>query len=222
MGSRDLVRAFGLREHRTAAGVEASLADCGFAFVAVEPEIPVLDHLYGGRFHAPNPFSFGLSVLASPVRGDITVFGLSHPRVDVAAEVLRRFGVKNAEVVCTRLPGGQFIDEIGPAGELRWCTVRDGRVGRVRTEPVSDIVAAVGALPAPRSPDDAIASVRSLLVGRGVEGHCSLVSLNAGHLLFVSGITDSLRAGVALADDILRGGAVMTDLLGETSVGGST
>ena len=73
LGSRDLVRALGMRENRTADGVRAGLDACGFAFVAIEPEIPVLDELYGGRFHAPNPFSFGLAPLASPVRGDVTV-----------------------------------------------------------------------------------------------------------------------------------------------------
>jgi anthranilate phosphoribosyltransferase len=91
LGSRDLVRALGLSEQRTAAGVRRALTGCGFAIVAVEPEIPVLDRLYGGRFHAPNPFSFGLAPLVSPVRGDFTVLGLSHPRVDVAAQVLSHF-----------------------------------------------------------------------------------------------------------------------------------
>lgn len=50
LGSRDLVRALGLHERRTAGSVRADLNVSGFAFVAIEPEIPVLDQLYGGRF----------------------------------------------------------------------------------------------------------------------------------------------------------------------------
>ena len=210
LGSRDLIRALGLPEHRTAAEVRAGLAARGFAFVAVEPAIPRLDSIYGGRFHAPNPFSFGLAPLASPVRGDITVFGLSHPRIDVAAEVLSRFGLKAVDVVCTRLPDGSYIDEISSVGRLRRCRVREGRVGRAETWPVT---------PAPDSSHSTVAPVRDpwatlekttdLLAGKGEGRHHAAVALTAGHLLGLSGISTSLSAGTELAEEILRSGAAL-------------
>jgi hypothetical protein len=117
------------------------------AFVAVEPEIPLLDGLYGGRFHAPNPFSFGLAPLVSPVRGDITVFGLSHPRVDVAGAVLGEFGMDQVEVLSSRLPTGEYLDEIAPVGHVLSCHVRQGRPGLVRRRPAHELVGATGKPP---------------------------------------------------------------------------
>ncbi|TVT55320.1 hypothetical protein FNH05_09685 [Amycolatopsis rhizosphaerae] len=214
LGSRDLVRALGLREHRTSDGVRADLAASGFAFVAIEPEIPVLDELYGGRFHTPNPFSFGLAPLASPVRGDVTVFGLSHPRVDVAARVLNGFGMPHIDVLSTRLPSGHYLDEIGPAGELRWCRARNGEVGPVETEPASGLIT-TGVprdLPTPSGAEEAVERTSELLAGGGLESHRGLVALNAAHLLMISGITTSLVNGIAVADDILRSGAALASI----------
>jgi len=213
LGSRDLVRALGLSECNTADSVRAELAASGFAFVAIEPEIPALDGLYGGRFHVPNPFSFGLAPLASPVRGDITVFGLSHPRVDVAACALSRFGMGQVEVLSTRLPSGHYLDEIGPAGELRWCRVRDGDVGPVEVEPAqAPFEASLPAEVPPHGPVEAIARTAELLAGGGLESHRALVMLNAAHLLVLSGVTESLTRGIAVAEDILRSGVTLPNV----------
>jgi anthranilate phosphoribosyltransferase len=214
LGSRDLVRALGLRERRTADGVRADLSASGFAFVAIEPEIPVLDGLYGGRFHAPNPFSFGLAPLASPVRGDVTVFGLSHPRVDVAARVLSRFGMDHVDVLSTRLPSGHYLDEIGPIGELRWCHVRGGAVGPVEAESADSLATTgfPGELPTPHGPDEAFERTGELLAGRGLDSHRALVALNAAHLLVLGGLAASFSEGRQIAEDILRSGAALASI----------
>jgi anthranilate phosphoribosyltransferase len=214
VGSRDLVRALGLREHRTADSVRADLTASGFAFVAIEPEIPVLDEVYGGRFHAPNPFSFGLAPLTSPVRGDVTVFGLSHPRVDVAARVLSRFGMHHIDVLSTRLPSGHYLDEIGSAGQLRWCRVRNGEVGPVECEPASSLPTTGLArdLPTPLGTDEAIERSGELLAGGGLDSHRAIVALNAAHLLMLSGVVASLAIGVQVAEDILLSGAALASI----------
>lgn len=220
LGSRDLVHALGLREHQTARGVRDDLAASGFAFVAIEPEIPILDGMYGGRFHAPNPFSFGLAPLVSPVRGDAVVFGLSHPRVDVAACVLSRFGFDHVDVLNTRLPGGHYLDEIGTAGELRWCRVRAGKVGSVEVEPAECWMAidSPGELATPHGPEEAIQRTGELLAGGGLDSHRVLVALNAAHLLVLSGLAVSLRQGMDVAEDILRSGAVLARIKSCASV----
>ncbi|MFD6452826.1 hypothetical protein ACFWF3_18745 [Nocardia sp. NPDC060220] len=205
LGSRDLVRALGVHERRTAEEVRGDLSRTGFSFVAIEPEIPVLDQLYGGRFHAPNPFSMGLAALASPVRGDRMVFGLAHPRVDVAARVLRRFGMADVDVIGTRLPDGRYIDEVGAFGEFRRCRVRDGRLRPVEIETITGIP--VSDLPAPVAPEEAIALTGDLLAGAGLDSHRDLVAVNAAHLLVLGEIVTSLAAGIRIANDIIRTGA---------------
>ncbi|WP_418153220.1 hypothetical protein [Actinoalloteichus caeruleus] len=212
LGSRDLVRALGVRENRTVEGVRADLDSCGFAFVAIEPKIPILDALYGGRFHAPNPFSFGLAPLASPARGDITVFGLAHPRVDVAARVLSRFGMDHVDVLTTHLPTGHYLDEIGPAGEVRLCRVRNGEVEPVEVEPArrSPATDLPDVLPVSPRPEEAIELTGELLAGRGLASHRAIVALNAAHLLVLGDIAASFQQGKDLADDILRSGATLS------------
>jgi anthranilate phosphoribosyltransferase len=211
VGSRDLVRALGLRERSTADEVRADVATSGFAFVAVEPEIPLLDSVYGGRFHAPNPFSFGLAPLVSPVRGDITLFGLSHPRVDVAARVLSRFGLERVDVLSTRLPSGHYLDEIGCTGELRWCRSRGGEVGPVEVESAggSHEERPPVELPIPDGPEEAVERTAELLAGRGHDGHRTFVALNAAHLLVLGGVARSRTEGLAVAEEILRGGVAL-------------
>ncbi len=215
LGSRDLVHALGLPEHRTAAGVQADLDTCGFAFTAVEPEIPTIDHLYGGRFHAPNPFSFGLAPLASPVRGDVTIFGLSHPRVDVAADVLGRFGMNQVEVLSTRLPGGYYVDEIGTAGEVLSSRLRDGVLAPVEVKTVEDgpgTGVPTVEFPAPRHPGEMVERTIELLAGGGREDHRALVAVNSAFLLVRAGLARSPGEGREMAEDALRSGAALAKL----------
>jgi len=211
VGSRDLARALGLRERRTAPDVRADLRASGFSFVAVEPEIPLLDRLYGGRLHAPNPFSFGLAPLASPVRGDISIFGLSHPRVGIAAEVLHRFGMDEVDVLSTRMPDGSYLDEIGLAGELYCCRVRNGTVGTTQVDGLVGNGRLYAAdLPAPREADEAIDLTAELLAGGGVDSHRALVAVNCAYLLMRSGRVASLGEGRRLAEDALRSGTALS------------
>lgn len=208
LGSRDLVRALGLDEHSTAHGVRTDLRTSGFAFVAIEPTIPVLDQLYGGRFHAPNPFSFGLALLASPVRGDVAVFGLAHPSVEVAARTLSRMGMDHVEVLTTRLPTGHYLDEIGLAGEVRSCRVRNGEIRSFDLPMMTDSPAE---LHEPQGPEEAVERTVELLTGGGIDSHRAIVALNAGHLLMLGGVAASLQQGRDLADEILRSGVTMAN-----------
>lgn len=154
------------------------------------------------------------SPLGSPHwRAQSEGIGLSHPRVDVAAEVLRRFGMGHADVLNTRLPGGPYLDEIGPAGELRCCRVRDGVVGPVEMGAV-ELSMMTGLLsvdlPAPRGPAEAVDRTADLLAGGGLESHRALVALNGAYLLVRSGLARSLAQGKELAEDALRSGTALT------------
>jgi len=219
LGSRDLVRRLGITECTGAKEVQVSLAQGGFAFVAVEPAIPSVDSLYGGRFHTVNPFSFGLAPLASPVRGDLVLFGLAHPRVDVAARVLAHFGVPNASVIATRTPAGNYLDEIAASGEFRRCGVESGRVTALERQSVEELIGEKFPhdLPAPANSQDSVERTCELLGGGGLDSHRRLVSINAGYLLVLSGLTNSVREGMRMAEEVLRSGAAL-DVIGPAGV----
>lgn len=215
LGSRDLAAALGIVERSDTLDVHRDLDERGFAFVAVEPNIPAIDRLYGGRFHAPNLFSFGLAALASPVRGDVTLFGLAHPRVEVAGRVLASFGMRDVNVIATRTPTSAYIDEIGLSGELLSSRVRRGVVDppRVRSLPASEMP-----LPVAQDASEAVSRTRELLAGHGLPAHRALVARNASYLVSLSDpslgpgeayqrVQDVLSSGLAQPESMVGGGA---------------
>lgn len=207
LGSRDLIHALGIKERFHADDVAADLDTTGFAFLAVEPHIPAVDEFYGGRFYAPNPFSFGLAALASPVRGDITMYGLAHPRVDVAAAVLLAAGMGEVDVYTTRMPGSRmpgsaYLDEIGLTGTTL------SSDGTLLVEEHLD--AAVGMrLPEPCDAREAVRATLAVLSGHGDPSHHVLVVRNAARILANAGIHDSIASAMATADEIVSTGAAL-------------
>ncbi|WP_165759352.1 hypothetical protein [Mycobacterium decipiens] len=211
LGSRDLMRSLGIIEDESTTEVQRSLQTCGFSFVAIEPRIPQLDQVYGSRFYAPNPFSFGLAALVSPVRGDLMLFGLAHPRVDVSAQVLYRFGLDNVDVISTRTAAGRYIDELGPAGQVLLARVDRGILSDAQAMPALSFTRRgfdEHLLPAPEDADTAVERTLDLLAGNGLASHRRVVTLNAGYLLTRSRITATLPDGIDLAEEVLRSGAV--------------
>jgi anthranilate phosphoribosyltransferase len=213
MGSRDLVHRLGLPEVLQSADVLAFVQQHRFAFVPVEDGIPLVDSMYGGRFHVLSPFSFGLAALVSPVRGDVLVYGLAHPDVGLAARVLRRFGVHRALVVASRSAGGYFTDEFG-LGERSWtCELRGGAVSEP-TEYDLEAEALPGRLAQsarhqvipPSSGDEALRWAVDLLRGHGPEDRARIVALNAGLYLAAAGTASDLADGYDRAMAVLGTG----------------
>jgi len=211
LGSRDLAAALGVIERSTTREVRQDLDEHGFAFVAVEPNIPAIDKVYGGRFHAPNLFSFGLSALASPVRGDVTLFGLSHPQVEVAARVLARFGMADVNVISTRTPSSAYIDEIGLTGELLSCRVRRGVVDQARARALPS---SAMPLPIAQDSDEAVARTRELLGGQGLPAHRALVARNASYVVSLSDPSVAPGEAYQRVQDVLSSGLAQPQVMG--------
>lgn len=210
MGSRDFASKMGLRQSRTSGAALSAVRRHGFAFVPVEETVPTLDSAYGGRFHVLTPFGFGLAALATPVVGDALIFGLSHPRVDLAASVLRRLGIHDAVVVGSESRAGYFSDELGVGDSSLLCELRDGRVGEVRRLPADAMPGAGtvrrGTLSAPGSPDEALRWALEALTGRGNEQHIHVVALNAALVLRAAGRASDLAEGYERARGVIMGG----------------
>lgn len=212
LGSWDLVKRLKISEANGPEDALASVRRHGFAFVSIEDQLPQVDRIYGGRFHAVNPFSFALPVLACPVRGDLIVYGLSHPRVDLAARVLARFGVRDAVIVTSRTVEGFFVDEVGIGVESLVCETRGGNTGRVETLSVAGHLRRSldrMPLPTPSTPAQAYAWAVEALSGRGSQSHIEIIALNAAHLLVLSGIAPSLEQGYQEAWDVIHSGLAL-------------
>ncbi|MGW9349022.1 hypothetical protein [Nocardiopsis flavescens] len=222
LGSRDFAARIRLPQHRDGRTVLDSVARHGFSFAPVEEMIPALDRVYGGRFHVLTPFSFGLAALTSPVHGDVLVFGLAHPRVDLAAAVLARFGVRDALIIASGSDSGRFADELGVGDWSLVCELRDGLVGKVQRYPVGALWGAgksrAEAVQAPRSSDEAFTWALEALGGRANARHIDLLALNAGFVLSAARTVSDPAEGYDVALALITSGRVL-DFLHELCAG---
>lgn len=210
MGSRDLAESLGLTHSLTEAEITAALARTQLAFVPIEEMIPVLDGLYGGRFHVLNPLSFGLAALAARLRGGVMVFGLAHPKVDLAARVLSRFGVSDAVVVASGNSDGYYADEFGLGEQSLLCHVEASEVKEIRTYRSHEVGSlgpvAPGWAPPPATPAEAQEWVLRVLAGRGHPVHTHLVAVNAAVILTAAGLARDIHDGYERAQNALHTG----------------
>lgn len=210
MGSRDLAESIGLPQSRTRTEITSAIERHRLAFVPVEESIPVLDDIYGDRFHVLNPLSFGLAALATRLRGGVLLFGLAHPKVDLAAHVLGRFGISAALVVASGNDDGYFADEFGLGDHSFTCELQDSRVGPVHMCKTSELLpfdpAVFGPIRPPGSPADAARWVLEALAGEGRPAHIHLISLNAALILTTVGLAQDLLDGYHKAEAAIHNG----------------
>ena len=112
------------------------------------------------------------------------------------AEVLRRLGSRHVLVVHAE----DGLDEISLAQPTLVAELREGEVTEYVITPESLGIERQSLDPLRvASAEDSLRLVQQALVGEGPAA--DIVSLNAGAALYASGIADSLKEGVALAQD---------------------
>jgi anthranilate phosphoribosyltransferase len=150
-----------------------------------------------------------LGPLTNPALARRQVLGVFAPHlVPVVAEVLLALGAEHAMVVHS----DDGLDEISVSAPTTVAEVRDGRVRRYVVTPED--------LGLRRYPGDLIgggdaqtnaAIIESILAGEAGAGS-DVVAANAGAALYVAGIAPTIRDGVTLAQESIRGGAAMRKL----------
>lgn len=98
------------------------------SFFSIEETTPKFAEVYGGVFYAPHAMSFGLAGLSFPIQIDSLAYGISHPNVKLSAEVLKKFGVKNALIYSCTYDGIHYLDELLPIGCASLIRIKDSNV----------------------------------------------------------------------------------------------
>ena len=150
-----------------------------------------------------------LGPLVNPARPPVMLVGVYDASLcRVVAESLSLLGCDRALVV-----HGLGLDEIAVHGATEAAELRDGRIESRRftpedfgvpTFPLAEIV---GGGPA----ENAVA-IRAVLAGAGAPAHEAAIAVNAGALLMLAGIAESLAAGYRHAMAVLGEGAALTRL----------
>jgi anthranilate phosphoribosyltransferase len=204
-GSADVLEELGVTIDLDASQMTEVLRRTGIAFLFAPKLHPAMASVAAVRKELGVRTIFNLlGPLTNPAFARRQVLGVfSRDLVGTLAAVLRDLGSTRALVV----HGADGLDEITLTGSTFITELRSGviRHGEITPE---DLGVARASLEAVRGGAAAVNAriAREILEGR--EGApTDLVAVNAGAALYVAGMAESMRAGVALAQETIRSGA---------------
>ena len=213
-GSADVLEALGIRIDLTPAEAAArSLRENNFAFFFAPNYHPAFKHIAPARKLCAERgqrtiFNF-LGPLLNPARPSAMLVGVPRPELcEPLARVLQSLGVRRGMVVCGKVSGAGFLDELSTLGEN---TIAEFYQERGFT---TSVLSPEKFPLQPATLDDLLGGdkfqnaeiTRRILRGDERGPKRDAVLLNAGAALFVAGKTKSLAEGWDLAGETIDSG----------------
>ncbi|MDL3983801.1 anthranilate phosphoribosyltransferase [Shewanella xiamenensis] len=144
-----------------------------------------------------------LGPLINPARPEFMLLGVySTELVTPIARVLQALGTQRAMVV-----HGSGLDEVALHGSTQVAELKDGEIIEYQLTPAdfgvpqAQISELEGGEPAQNAQ-----ITQSILQGQGGDAHTHAVAINAGCALYLCGLSDSVKAGTALALNTIKSG----------------
>lgn len=206
-GSADLLNAAGVAIDISPQAMTDCVKKTGFGFFFAPNHHPATKRVVGIRRELGfrTIFNF-LGPLSNPAGVQLQLLGVSNPRmVPVIAEALRDLGTERAMVVC----GEDGLDEITLTGTTVAAEVAGGKIRQIVIDPQklgferAPIDQILGGEPA-----ECLKLALDVLNGRPSPRR-SLVEINAGAALAVSGKASSIEDGIRIARMVLQSGAAL-------------
>jgi anthranilate phosphoribosyltransferase len=204
-GSADVLEALGARIDLTPEQVARTLDATGVGFMFAPNHHSAMKHAAPVRRELGVKTLFNiLGPLTNPAGARQQVMGVFHPDlVGIQARVLQRLGSRRVMIV----HGLEGLDEVSLAGTTMVGELRDGRILEYTIDP-----AELGLTPAPLAAvrvGSVEESKRMIVSALGNEAGPArdIVALNAGASIYVAGLADSLREGIARALEVIGAGA---------------
>ena len=210
-GSSQALEALGLNINLQPEAVSRCLAEAGIAFLFAPMLHGAMKHAIGPRKELGLRTIFNLlGPLTNPAGARRQVMGVYSPQlVETIAKVLLALGAEQALVVHSN----DGMDEISLAVPTKAAEVRDGKVRLFEITP-----AELGLASYPteklrvKSPEESAGIIRAILSGAEKGGPRDIVLANAGAALYVAGMAQSLKDGVALAAAAIDSGKASATL----------
>jgi anthranilate phosphoribosyltransferase len=209
-GSADVLEALGARLDLGPLESREILDRTGFCFLLAPLYHPGIAH--AGPVRRALKVRTIMNLLGpclNPARPKIQLLGVPDPMLlRPIAETLRALGVERALIV-----HGSGLDEVALHGFTHAFSLQHGEIEEIEITPEQ---AGLRRMPlqqiAGGTPRQNAERLAALLAGLGGEADEGIVALNAGALLMTAGRAKSLRGGVAMALDALRGGSANATL----------
>ncbi len=218
-GSADVLQALGVRIDLTPAEAARSMKERNFAFFFAPNYHPAFKNIGPARKLCAERgvrtiFNL-LGPLLNPVRPSAMLMGVPRPEwCEPLARVLQSLGVRRAMVVCGKVSGVGFLDELSTLGENTIAEFYQERGFAVSTLSVSEFPLQPAALADLLGGDKTANAkiVHDILSGAERGPKREAVLLNAAAALFVAGKTKSLMEGWTLAAETIDSGRAKAKL----------
>jgi anthranilate phosphoribosyltransferase len=209
-GSADVLEALGVSVNLSPQQVADAVDHIGIGFMFAPNHHSPMKHAAPVRRELGVRTLFNLlGPMTNPAGAKRQVMGVFHKDLTgLLARVLQRLGSEHVMVV----HGADGMDEISFTGDTYVAELKDGEVREYVLNPtrfgmpVQDVQAI-------RIKDAAESKAMVLDVLAGKAGPArDIVLLNAGAAIYVSGIADSIEAGIAKAEEVIDSGAALKKL----------
>jgi len=193
-GSADVLEAAGVNLDMSAEQISKSVATIGVGFMFAPAHHSAMKHAIGPRKELAVRTIFNvLGPLTNPAKAPTQVMGVySHDLVEPIANVLKSLGSTHVMVVHSN----DGLDEISIADDTFVAELKDGKVTTYHINP-ADFGLPLGDLTDIKA-DDAESSL--VLIQQALDGKDgaakNIIALNAGAAIYVSGLSDTLQAGI--------------------------
>jgi len=210
-GSADVLEALGVRIDLTPGAMSRVLQEVGIVFMFAPLLHPAMRHVGPVRRELKIPTIMNLlGPLTNPAGARRQVVGVADPvYLHLVAGALRELGHLRALVV----HGEPGMDEVSPLGPTRMVVLEEGELTEVVVTPEElGVARASAAEVAGGSPEENAELILRILKGEVRDGALSLVLLNAAAAIQAAGGADTLREGMAVAEDALGSGRALRTL----------
>lgn len=207
-GSSDVLETLGIPLDLNPEQIARAIDEVGIGFMFAPAHHGAMKHAVGPRKELGMRTLFNiLGPLTNPAHVERQVLGVfSRDLCQPIAEALSKLGSKHALVVHS----DDGLDEISIAAPTAVWEMRDGNVERFHINP-TDYGHAHNSLAGLTvgTADESAALIRAALGNKAsdaAEKARSMIALNAGAGIYVSGVAKTLRAGIDMADDVIASG----------------
>jgi len=209
-GSADVLEAAGVRLGLNADQVKQCIEQVGVGFMFAPAHHGAMKHAIGPRKEMAVRTIFNvLGPLTNPASAPNQVLGVfSESLLEPMASVLQKLGSRHVMVVHAR----DGLDEISIGDKTEIAELKDGQIRRysiqpedfgLTRKPITEIQA--------NGVQNSLSIIRHILEDEAGPAR-DIVCVNAGAAIYVAGLADSLKEGVAKASEVISSGAARNKL----------
>ncbi len=215
-GTTDVLEAFGLNVKCDSKLMILSLKNNNIGFFDAEPYFPKMMKNYVGKFYFIHPLSYILSI-ASGLSFNKILFGLADPNTEFTASILKKLNFDRSMVVCGfNNQGNKYIDELSNIGKTKISELKNGSIKTYFVKPedfnlkrAKEIEISQG-----KNINENMKIIENVFSNKGpyLEARRDILSLNAGALIYLSGLANDLKEGITIAKNTLLSGKCIKTL----------